>query len=55
MRDELVENDHQLRIISQELKQKQASAAHMAREKAEVKAQLEALTKQLKSIQEIEE
>ena len=55
MRDELVENDHQLRVISNELKQKQTSVAHLGKEKAEIKAQLEILTRELKQIQEAEE
>ena len=50
MRDELVENDHQLRVISNELKQKQTSVAHLGKEKAEIKAQLEILTRELKQI-----
>lgn len=55
MRDELVENDHQLRVISNELKQKQTSVAHLGKEKSEIKAQLEILTRELKQIQEAEE
>ena len=50
MRDELIENDHQLRVISNELKQKQTSVAHLGKEKSEIKAQLEILTRELKQI-----